>query len=235
MSLYRKYLIKQGDTIQNVAFIMLNDIDRWTDIVTLNDLEYPYIVQTNEDRINNPEHLRTVGDTLLIPNDSANIIDIEKRNLTLANKGKIANDYYDMTMGMDLYLDVSDGNRKEFIGQLVNDNKNDIAVVKGIDNLRQSLILRLLTRKGTLYRHPEYGSTIPNILGELIKETTLQDAVTEFKRCITTDERVSKVSVTESEVTGNSIYIEAEISPLSKDAAFSLFIYRAEDGKITIK
>lgn len=235
MSLYRKYLIKQGDTIQNVAFIMLNDIDRWTDLVTLNDLEYPYIVKTNEERIKNPEHLRTVGDTLLIPNDNATIEDIEKRNLTLANKGKIANDYYDMTMGMDLYLDVSNGNRREFIGQLVNDNKNDIEVVKGIDNLRQSLLLRLLTRKGTLYRHPEYGSTIPNILGKTIGETTLQDVVIEFKRCMTTDERVSKVTVTDSEVTGDSIYLEAEIVPLSKEDAFSLFIYRAEDGKITIK
>jgi len=234
VSIYRKYLIKQGDTIQNIAFIMLNDIDRWEDIVTLNDLEYPYIVQTNAERMENPEHLRTLGDEVLIPNDGATLEEIEKRNLTLSNKGRIANNYYDMTMGMDMYLDVSKGDRREFIGQLVGNNR-DVATVTGINNLRQSLVLRLLTRYGTLYRHPNYGSRIPNYIGKPIESNTLQDITTEAKRTITTDERVKTVKIAQAVADRDTIYMEFYITPLNEDEAFTLFLYRAEDGDIHIE
>jgi phage baseplate assembly protein W len=50
----------------------------------------------------------------------------------------------------------------------------DIAVVSGRENLGQALVLRLLTPKGALapLGHPDYGSRLPSLIGELNTETT---------------------------------------------------------------
>jgi hypothetical protein len=49
----------------------------------------------------------------------------------------------------------------------------DIGVVKGRENLGQALILRLLTLKGALapLGHPEYGSRLLTLVGELNNDT----------------------------------------------------------------
>jgi phage baseplate assembly protein W len=50
----------------------------------------------------------------------------------------------------------------------------DIAVVSGRENLAQALVLRLLTPKGSLapLGHPDYGSRLPSLIGELNTDTT---------------------------------------------------------------
>jgi phage baseplate assembly protein W len=50
----------------------------------------------------------------------------------------------------------------------------DIAVVSGRENLAQALVLRLLTPKGSLapLGHPDYGSRLPSLIGQLNNDTT---------------------------------------------------------------
>jgi phage baseplate assembly protein W len=50
----------------------------------------------------------------------------------------------------------------------------DIAVVTGRENLAQALVLRLLTPKGALapLGHPDYGSRLPSLIGQLNNDTT---------------------------------------------------------------
>jgi phage baseplate assembly protein W len=50
----------------------------------------------------------------------------------------------------------------------------DIAPISGRDNLAQALILRLLTPLGALrgLGHPDYGSSLPTLIGQLNNDTT---------------------------------------------------------------
>ena len=58
--------------------------------------------------------------------------------------------------------------------QGTNEATMDIAAVSGRENLAQSLVLRLLTPKGSLapLGHPDYGSRLPELIGRLNTDTT---------------------------------------------------------------
>jgi phage baseplate assembly protein W len=51
---------------------------------------------------------------------------------------------------------------------------HDLTAASGRENLAQALLLRLLTRQGALapLGHPEYGSRLVSLIGELNNETT---------------------------------------------------------------
>ena len=51
---------------------------------------------------------------------------------------------------------------------------SDVGVVSGRANLAQALVLRLLTRQGDLAAlgHPDYGSRLTELIGQLNNETT---------------------------------------------------------------
>ena len=53
MSIYCKHVISQGETLQEIAHYELGDMSKWTDIRDINDLEYPYIVETPEEKLKN--------------------------------------------------------------------------------------------------------------------------------------------------------------------------------------
>ena len=50
----------------------------------------------------------------------------------------------------------------------------DLGTVSGAKNLRQAVVMRLLTPRGELATlgHPEYGSRLPDLVGEVNTETT---------------------------------------------------------------
>ena len=73
MSSYKHYIIKQGDTLQSIAQTLYSDIGEWRMLVNLNHLHYPYIVKTAQQKMNDPEHLLTYGDKLLLPNDDVQL------------------------------------------------------------------------------------------------------------------------------------------------------------------
>ena len=83
MSSYKHYVIKQGDTLQTIAQKLYSDIGEWRMLVNLNHLHYPYIVSTPQRKMNDPEHLLTYGDKLLLPNDG--------QTYEEANQNKIIN------------------------------------------------------------------------------------------------------------------------------------------------
>ena len=51
MSAYKHYVIQEGDTIQTIAFKLYRDMEQWHTLVNLNHLEYPYIVDTPQEKM----------------------------------------------------------------------------------------------------------------------------------------------------------------------------------------
>lgn len=235
MTVYKHYVIKKGDTIQGIAYKLYQDMSQWRTLVELNNLKYPYIVDSPEKVLDNPEHLKCWGDRLLLPNNTNDVVKANRAKLKEKNTNYYRNQHYDAVLGNDIKLNLhTDVTLDEQRGVLVS-NGRDLDTADGIDNLKQSLIMRILTRKGTLYRHPNYGSTLPDMIGKPISSTLLHDITTEVQRVISTDTRVQSAEVTESRLSYNSIFINVSITPIGYDSAFDLYIYRSENGDLSLR
>jgi len=71
----------------------------------------------------------------------------------------------------------------------------DLATVSGVENMEQALLLRFLTPRGTLeiLGHPEYGSRLHTLIGELNNETNRNRAKLYVLEAIAQEPRISRV------------------------------------------
>lgn len=233
MAYYSRYMIQPGDTLQRIAFIELGTVDKWEDLVTLNNLVYPYIVDTDEERLQDPEHLVTTGDLILLPSYVDDISKLDISGLDSFDKQNI----YDTTMGEDLKLTVDSSLAdKEGIASLNHDDTTgDVETTKGLDNLVQSITMRLLTRQGSLLYHPDYGTRLDDYIGQKVTSKLIQLIVVEIERTITSDDRVGSCTNTFYKYSDGILYTNFEVEPIGEQEVFDLFIARAENGTISIR
>lgn len=210
-------------------------MDKWKMLVNLNNLRYPYIVKSFHEKANDPAHLLTYGDDLLLPNDEEQEQRAEENKIKDSNTRHYAPDYYDMVMGTDIKLDISTDTPLPDQTEILVADGRDLQTVSGLENLKQSLINRILTPYGTLYMHPRYGSHLPEILGKSMNQQLLSDAVVELKRTLTTDERVQQVKVKKNMLTYDTIYLVVTITPIAYNDAFNIYLYRSEQGDFSIR
>lgn len=71
----------------------------------------------------------------------------------------------------------------------------DLATISGADNISQALLLRLLTPRGALEQlgHPEYGSRLSTLIGELNNETNRNRAKLFVLESLAQEPRIGKV------------------------------------------
>lgn len=221
--------------MQSIAQKLYGDISKWRMLVNLNHLEYPYLVETPEQKLNNPEHLLTWGDELLLPNNENDLQRASENKIIESDTPHYQPSYYDNILGMDLYLDIStDVPLSEQLGVLEADG-HTFKRVTGVENLKQSLILRILTRRGTLLLHPNYGSQLSKMLGKPMNAARLADAANELERVITTDTRVDQVKVTKTLLTYDQIFLDALVAPIGEERAFDIYLYKTQTGQVSIR
>jgi phage baseplate assembly protein W len=75
------------------------------------------------------------------------------------------------------------------------DDPKDLVTVEGNDNLAQALLLRFLTPLGelTLLGHPDYGSRLYDLIGELNDETNRRRARMYVLQMIAAEPRIAAV------------------------------------------
>lgn len=233
MACYKTYVLHEGDTLQMLAQIELGSVDRWRELVSINNLVYPYIVKTNAEKVKNPEGLVTYGDIIKLP--LANSV----TELKIDDFGAEDQQYiYDTALGLDLKMNInSDLGLDDEIAYLAEDKvTGDIIATSGLSNLRQSLVMRLLTRQGSLLRHPQYGTRLLDYIGDKVSSDSLDMAQDEIIRTCRTDERVKYAQITNFEILdGNKMVFSVSIEPINTEEAFTIFIDRAQNGTIKIR
>lgn len=230
MAVYRTHVITKPETVQAIATQQLGDVTRWEEIVQLNDLVYPYIVGTNTDKMSNPLHLLTYGDKIYLP-EKNRISDLDPDTAIADTKQQI----YDMSLGMDLSLKVDydhgQNGLNDGIAYLEADKSHhDIVTTYGIENLKQSIERRLLTRYGTLMYHPNYGSYMLDMIGQNITTSTVEKLKLEILRTAKTDGRVSNAKLKDFELDGTSFICILKITAVGLKESFEMFVERAQDG-----
>lgn len=234
MARYRKHIISRGDTMQSIAQKYAGRTDYWKKIVEYNDLKYPYLVDTTKERQDRPENVLTIGDTIIIPIEQ-NILDVESSSLGNRDKDLVTK----LSLGVDLSGTGGDkryqqhGTRDE-VFELTGDGKGDIALAAGVENIRQAVIARLITRRGSLINNPNYGSELETLLGKPVNSMTLKLVDDEIVRTIKKDGRISEVIKVDSNI-NNEVYSgEFEAYIYSIDEMFRLVVENIE-GEVVVQ
>ena len=98
--------------------------------------------------------------------------------------------------------------------------QRDLETLAGADNLKQALLLRFLTPAGelALLGHPQYGSRLFELLGELNTDTTRNRAKLYVLQALASEARVKEVlSVQVTQNAGDRTRIDINISLLAID------------------
>lgn len=237
MAKFRQYVVTHGDTIQSIAQEQLGDMNRWTEITKFNNLKHPYVVDTLEQKRSNPDHLVTFGDMILIDigESGQNQLISALRTATEYDKEEVTA----LALGKDLdILPLTD-----IYGTPDSDSDNlsmkpnyqgGLKTVRGVENLKQALYIRLATPKGSYTGHPNFGSDLIKYLGQKNSETVQNEIDLEIERTLRTDGRVTNVKLLGREVTSRTYSVAFEIETISTEEAFEFVIEAQEDGIITL-
>ena len=82
-----------------------------------------------------------------------------------------------------------------FNKDLKSNYSGDLVLINGIEAKKQSIVLRLKTKKGSNVFHPDYGNDLYLILSNNVTEAWLKKAMSYVKECIEQDETVIVKSV----------------------------------------
>ena len=99
MARYKRHIVRYGETMQSIAALEMDDVTQWITIVKYNQLEYPYIVESDSDKIANIEHLVTIGDSIIIP-EEASLTQADLDEMTIQDKDEISK----LALGQDLSM-----------------------------------------------------------------------------------------------------------------------------------
>ena len=109
----------------------------------------------------------------------------------------------------------------------LSEDQLDFATLSGADNLKQALLLRFLTPVGELAAlgHPDYGSRLYELIGELNNETNRNRAKLYVLQALATEPRVKKVlsvQVTQSQRDRTQVDIRISLTPIDSDSVLNL-------------
>lgn len=201
MSLER-YTIREGDTLRQIARRLLGNADQWWVLAELNQLTPPFL-DTTGGTYPAGSRVLGVGDALLLP---ASLADPAVQRATLA----VEVDPYDVLLGCDLALSAQ--------GDLqANAGTGDWRTVSGVENLKQTLLHRLMTRKGELVYHPEYGSNLDLYLGQPLDLSTVSLIRLEAMQTLLSDPRIRALINVTVEAQADHVVIDATCQVIGAD------------------
>ena len=189
MARYATYTVQPGDTIQAIGQKYSAD---WTKIAVVNGLAYPFIdSEVGSTNFEGNDLVAKVGTRIVIPNRFMHI------PLKTNNSSK---ELEALTFGkdLDLFTDSLDPHKVANLESLGNLNADeatkDILICSGLDNLRQQLIIRLGTPKGSLLMHPDWGCNITKYIGTKSNMENLIKIKLEIQESVLGDFRVLGIS-----------------------------------------
>lgn len=208
--------MKNGDSIQKIAYDY--GIEDWRELIYFNNLEYPYIDSTKYNSGDVVGRVACVGNTIYIPSYN---YEVSPR----ATNSRISDeDMMNQAYGcdLDIYTAIDDNGKAKNLdttGQLLNAD-HDLRLVKGIENLKQQINIKLSTRKGTLMLHPDWGCDVLDMCGTKGTKENLIDMMLMIKEALLEDFRIVEVNNLRIEKTNVSVTVMCEIVPISPYPAF---------------
>lgn len=234
MPRFKKHTIVYGDTPQLIAEQEMGDVSKWIELVKKNDLHYPYIVDTPEERNKDIHHLVTIGNTIIIPEEKT-LSDIDTDQIPKYDKLVLE----EIVLGNDLKFnitpedDTKHGADDEILS-LTGNGKGDLALAKGKDNIVQTLKLRLLTPKGSLILHPNYGSNLQSLVGEKNTQETAEEINSTIEEELQADPRIRSANLDGWNLSAEYYLSSWTVKLQDFETYFKLLIQRDNDNNFLI-
>ncbi len=184
---FRFVEIQRGDTLQSISARELGDASRWAELIAYNGLVPPFVT---DDASAVRGGVLLSGSLLRVPAPVPVIT-------TTTDPDKV--------FEVDVALDSR--------GQMTVEN-GDFVVVSGRANLRQALKHRVITDRGELMFHPNYGSLIRRLIGSINGPTAALLAAQFAKSAIQADQRIKQVTKATADVVGDVINVSVEAQPV---------------------
>lgn len=189
MARLKQVPIRIGDSLQGIAHRELGDAMLWRNLVEMNRLKPPYLINSIEESERQPGTL-IWGDTIAVP-------------LSAVNDSAVLGED---ALGTDVGL---------YYGHLGFVN-GDLATESGNTNFAQALRHRLATPSKSYIPHPAYGCEIHALLGLGNGPTLALIGAAMAKRAIMRDPRATRTGIAGS-VDGDKLLIKADVEPTPKD------------------
>jgi hypothetical protein len=183
----RSVLTQRGDTLRKVAARELGNAARWVELITLNNLKPPYIVDLRADLA---EGVILSGNPINVP------APMPRATVRTDPDGIFLKD-----------LDLTNG--------LLHAEAGGLVPINGLANFEQALLIRVKTMKKELVFHPTYGCYVKRLLGRKASATANLLGAFFVASALQEDERVDRVVNTTAETDGNTIRINSEIMPIN--------------------
>lgn len=190
----REYAVAQGDTLVNLAAALLGDARLWQDIAVINGLKPPFVDGQAGANLGGEEPplpgALGVGQRILIPNFSK-----APQALPLLPVLGVRLEEPSEThlLGQDLAVVPVAGSRGALFDVPVDTELGsiDARLVGGIDNLRQAIVLRITTERGTDILYKRVG--LQRIVALGITPVDLETVRFRIAEAVTADPRVASV------------------------------------------
>lgn len=225
---FRKHVIQYGDTMQSIAQYYYNNVGAWIELIEHNNLKYPYIVDDESVKNKDPERLVTIGDTIIIPTEE-NLSDVVLQDISSKDRDALL----ELSFGRDLNITRDEGyfNERGTSDEILGftGTSGDLDTVTGIGNIKQQLQTRLLTPRGSLMLHPDYGSDLHELFGKNIPE---QAVLIEMEVCRTllSDGRVQSANNVDWNIEGNEYSGTYSVELKSVEESIRLVLEADETG-----
>lgn len=186
---YRQVATNVGDTPRSIALRELGDAARWTDIVGLNKLVPPYLVDDLASA--GPGVLLAGQQTLKVPASPPPASGVTDAQSVFGTDIRLARGRLEATAG------------------------GDLLTVSGVPNLAQALTNRLATHTGELAYHPRYGCEVYRLIGQGGTATADRLAEVLVSRAVRSDPRIARVSQASATIGGD--VIRASVTAITVD------------------
>lgn len=183
---FRQVELRWEESLQRLAARELGDAAKWTDIANLNGLAPPYVTG---DPLESSDRVALYGDVLWVPAASPMVSSVNSPELVFDQDVRLTD------------------------GMLTSDG-SDFDLAYGGKNLKQALTHRLMTDKADLLYHTKYGCDIRKRIGEMNGPVAELLAASYVTAALRSDPRVSDVPTCKATLSGDSIFVEAEVVPI---------------------
>ena len=121
----------------------------------------------------------------------------------------------------ETWLDLLCGEDIDIEHEDLSTQSGDAGSMIGLDNMRQAMIHRLVTYRGELPHHPEYGSLLEDMVGRtepyLDKKIRLNIIET-----LNQDDRLETVNIRNLQHTGQSVTCDCDVTLIGQSTEYSL-------------
>lgn len=188
---------RHGDTLQTISLRELGDAARWAELASLNGLIPPYLTDDPLEATASSGKIRLYGEAIRVfaPNAVAD-----------------ADTDPEEVFGADIAL--TDGRMTVTNG--------DFAIAAGLPNLQAALNRRVITEKGELLFHADYGSRVRALLGKLNGPTAAALAGRAVRLALEQDPRVDRVVDVKGTPAGDRLIVSAAVIPIGSTAATTI-------------